>query len=184
MTTRRLPLLVAFSLLFAGCAAGGAAPTPSPLPSATPAAPDSAAPATDGPDEPVGTDAGGGGDPGNPGPGAGDATVVFPRPGTLNPRLVGIAELEAEVDGRQVIIKASWWSGVEPCNVLDSVGVEREGTTFTIGLREGTGDPNAICTEQALLKATLVNLGELEPGTYTVQAAGEGEAEPITVTVG
>ena len=182
MTTRRLPLLVAFSLLFAACAAGGAAPTPSPLPSATAAAPDSAAPATDGPDEPVGTDAGGGGDPGNPG--AGDARVVFPRPGTLNPKLVGIAELEAEVDGRQVIVKASWWSGVEPCNVLDSVGVEREGTTFTIGLREGTGDPNAMCIEIAELKATLVDLGELEPGTYTIQAAGEGEAEPITVTVG
>ncbi len=183
MNTRRLLPLVAFSLLVAACTAGAAAPTPSPVPSSTAAAPDSAAPATDGPDEPVGTDAGGGGDPGNPGPGAGDARVVFPRPGTLNPKLVGIAELEAEVDGRQVIVKPSWWSGVEPCNVLDSVGVERKGTTFTIGLREGTGDPNAMCIELAELKATLVDLGEVEPGTYTIEAAGDGEAEPITVTV-
>ncbi len=169
-------------MLLAACSAGAAAPTPSPVPSATAAAPDSAAPATDGPDEPVGTDAGGGGDPGVPGAG-GDARVVFPRPGTLNPKLVGIAELDAEVDGRQVIVKASWWSGVEPCNVLDSVGVEREGTTFTIGLREGTGDPNAMCIELAELKATLVDLGEVEPGTYTIEAAGDDEAEPITVTV-
>jgi hypothetical protein len=182
MNTRRLPLLVALSLLVAACAAAGAAPTPSAVPSATAPAPDSAAPPTDGPDEPVGTDVGGG-DAGVPGPGDGEPRVVFPRPGTVNPRLVGIAELEAEVDGRQVIVKASWWSGVEPCNVLDSVGVERDATTFTIGLREGTGDLNAVCIEIAELKATLVDLGELEPGTYTIQAAGEGEAEPITVTV-
>ena len=181
MISRRFALLASLSFLLLACSAGAAAPTPSgsPSPTATPAA-QATSPSPSEPDEPVGS-APGGGEPGDPGAGA--PQIVFPKPGTLNPRLVGVSELEAEVDGRQVIVKASWWSGVEPCHVLDSVGVQRDATTITIGLREGTGDPGAMCIEIAQLKATLIDLGELEPGTYTIQAAGEGEAKPITVTV-
>jgi hypothetical protein len=39
-----------------------------------------------------------------------------------------------------------------------------------------------MCIEIAELKATIVDLGELEPGDYSIRA-GEGEAPPITVTV-
>jgi hypothetical protein len=40
-----------------------------------------------------------------------------------------------------------------------------------------------MCIEIAMYKATIVDLGELEPGEYTIRAS-EGEAPPITVTVG
>jgi hypothetical protein len=116
-------------------------------------------------------------------PGVGQAKLVMPRPGQLNPRPVGAALLEPAVDGHHVLVRVTWWSGVEPCNVLDSIKVDRSGTDITIQLIEGSGDANAICVEMAQQKATIVDLGELEPGTYTISAGGKGDAIPVTVTV-
>jgi hypothetical protein len=116
-------------------------------------------------------------------PGVGQPKLVIPRPGQLNPRPVGAARLEPAVDGHHVLIRVMWWSGVEPCHILDSVKVERSGTDIAIQLVEGTGDAQAICIEIAEQKATIVDLGELEPGTYTISAAGKGDATPVTVTV-
>jgi hypothetical protein len=178
-------------VLLLGSCSSAAAPSSSPPPAdASP----SAAP-TDG------RGSTGGGAPGNPGlpdptapiggivhptpvePGFGRPKLVIPRPGQLNPRPVGAASLESAVNGRHVIVKVTWWSGVEPCNVLDSVKVERSGTTITIQLIEGTGDARAICIEIAELKATIVDLGEFEPGTYTISAAGKGDATPVMIIV-
>ena len=143
----------------------------------------------------------GGGAPGNPGqsdpnspiggivnpipvdPGFGQPKLVIPRPGQQNPRPVGAASLEPAVTGHHVLVKVTWWSGVEPCNVLDSVTVERSRTNITIQLIEGTGDANAICIEIAEQKATIVDLGELNAGTYTISAGGKGDAAPVTITV-
>jgi hypothetical protein len=116
-------------------------------------------------------------------PALGQAKLVIPRPGQLNPRPVGAASLEPAVTGHHVLVKVTWWSGVEPCNVLDSVLVDRSGTDITIQLVEGTSDANAICMEMAEQKSTIVDLGELEPGTYTISAGGKGDAAPVTVTV-
>jgi hypothetical protein len=153
------------------------------------------------PETPVGggvdPDAGGGGQPpgagGAPGvaappgvaepPGAGQPQVVQPRPGTVDPHEVGITTLVAKVEGRQVLLNARWWSGVEPCNVLDHIVVDPQGETFTIGLFEGSADPDAMCIEIAVEKLTVIDLGELEPGTYTIEASS-GEAAPISVVVG
>ncbi len=107
---------------------------------------------------------------------------MIARPGQLNLRPLSAMLLEATVDGRRVLVKATWWSGVEPCNVLDSVKVDRSGFDIAITLIEGTGDPNAMCIEIAMQKATIIDLGELEPGTYTITSPG-GEATPVTVTV-
>lgn len=129
-----------------------------------------------------GSGVGGPVDPAPVDPGTGQAALVIPKPGQLNPRPLPAAKLEATVDGRRVLVKATWWSGVEPCNVLDSVRVERSGTDIAITLIEGTSDPGAACIELAQEKATIVDLGELEPGTYTITSPG-GEAPPVTVTV-
>ena len=83
---------------------------------------------------------------------------------------------------RRVLVKATWWSGIEPCNVLDSVKVERSGSDIEITLIEGTGDPNAICIEIAEQKATIVDLGELEPGTYRISSPG-GDATPVVIVI-
>jgi hypothetical protein len=116
-------------------------------------------------------------------PAVGQAKLVMPRPGQLNPRPVGAALLEPAVDGHHVLVRVTWWSGVEPCNVLDSVRVDRSGNDITIQLIEGSGDANAICVEMAQQKATIVDLGELESGTYTISDGGKGDATPVTITV-
>jgi hypothetical protein len=130
-----------------------------------------------GPDDPVT----GPSDPGGGDPGAG-GDLVIPQPGTLNPHPVSVEGIEANVDGRHVTAKLTWTSGVEPCYVLDSVVVSRDGTTIDLTVVEGTGDPNAICIEIAKTKSTIVDLGELEPGTYTISAT-DSQIPPITVTV-
>jgi hypothetical protein len=71
---------------------------------------------------------------------------------------------------------------VEPCSVLDSVRVERSGTDIALTPVEGSSDPNAICIEVALLKATIVDLGDLEPGTYRISSPGS-DAPPVVITI-
>jgi hypothetical protein len=115
-------------------------------------------------------------------PGAGQPALVIPRPGQLNPHPVGAALLEPAVDGHHVIVKVTWWSGVEPCNVLDSVKIDRTGNAIVLTLIEGSGDANAVCIELAQQKATIVDLGDLEPGDYTI-SSNLGDATPVTITV-
>ncbi len=187
-TTLRRPwlALAAFALAsVVGCAGSAAA-------SVQPVSPSSAA-------TPVPSDLGGGGSGGNPGtgvvapgdgatdpgiggPDAGQPLLVVAKPGQLSPHPVGAMLLEPAVEGRRVLVKVTWYSGVEPCHVLDSVDIDQGANEFVITIVEGTSDPNAMCIEIAQLKATIVDLGELEPGEYTIRS-GEGEAPPVTVIV-
>lgn len=201
MTTSRIairPILVvalaAATVLTACSAAGpapatGAAPTASAGPTALPSA---GPPSSDG-----GSGGAGGGSAGDPGsgvpvepplnpnpvdPGAGQPILVRPLPGRANPHPVAAVALQASVDGRHVIVKISWYGGIEPCSVLDSVTIQRSGTDIVLTPVEGSSDPTAICPEIALLKATIVDLGELEPGTWRI-AAGGSTAVPIEITI-
>jgi hypothetical protein len=188
-TAVRPVVLGQLAVLIAAACSSAAAPTAPPA-TTSPASP-SVAPS-------IGAGGGSSGDPGgtdpslpvaNPAdptpvdPGFGQAKRVIPRPGQVNPRPVGVAKLEPAVDGHRVVVRVTWWSGVEPCNVLDSVKVDRSGTDITIQLIEGSADPGAICIEIAEQKATIVDLGELEPGTYTIFPDGKGEAKPVTAVV-
>jgi len=134
------------------------------------------------------------GDPGDPGPGGGgvdpgpggmpddaQATIVTPVAGLVDIHDVGAASLRAAVDGRRVTVKLAWWSGVEPCSVLAGVGIVRDGSTFTLTVREGSAARDVACIEIAVFKATIVGLGALDPGTYTIRA--HGDAAPVEVTV-
>ena len=171
------------ALILAGCGATVPPPTspvPSPAPSVGPPG------GTGG-----GSSGGSGGSgigigipvvPGPVGPGPGQPTLVVPRPGQLNPHPMSPEKLEASVDGRHVLVKVIWTSGVEPCNVLDSVQVDREGRTFAITVLEGSGDPNAVCIEIAQQKATIVDLGELDPGLISI-VAPNGNAAPLNIQI-
>lgn len=179
---RRLSIVALAALLAglaAGCAAGAATAPPSavePTPSAP--SPDSGAPTDGGAVTLPPPREGGGGalpQPGMP-------ELVVPRPGQQLVHPVAVSELAASVEGRTVILNARWWSGVEPCSVLDSVGVERDGSTITVSLFEGTSDPDAMCIAIAVEKVTVIDLGELDPGTYTV-TADPGDAAAIVVEV-
>ena len=177
MTTLRgtAASLLLIASLVSACAGAVASPPPTGAAPTAPPSGDTSPGAS--PDQPI---TGGGGGSGPVGPG--QPTLVLPKPGQRNVHPVAIEELSARVAGRHVVLNARWWSGVEPCNVLDSVAVKKDGNTFTVSVREGTGDGNGICIEIAMLKATPIDLGELDPGVYTV-VAGEGTAPPITVTV-
>lgn len=86
------------------------------------------------------------------------------------------------MDGRHVLVKVSWYGGVEPCSVLDSVTDERTDRTIALTVIEGSSNLTAICPEIALLKATIVDLGELEPGAWTITAP-KSDATPIQLTI-
>jgi hypothetical protein len=165
-------------LILAACGAAGAT---------TPAGTN---PATAGPETPIGSDAtppdiggnpGAGDNPGGGNPGA-DGELTFLQPGQLDVHPVPAGSLEAAVDGRKVTVRIGWTSGVEPCNVLDSIVVERTEMGFAITLREGHAPGDNICIEIAKFKFALVDLGELEPGTYTISDA-TGGAGPIEVVI-
>ncbi|HUQ77469.1 MAG TPA: hypothetical protein VM427_01185 [Patescibacteria group bacterium] len=177
-----LVLAIAAGMTVGACTSAGAPAASDPPPShRTPAA----------------SDPGGGGTGGDPGtgigidlpinqlpidPGTGQPILVVPRPGQANIRAISPIALQASVDGRRVLVKLTWYSGVEPCNVLDSIEISRSGTDIAITPFEGTGNANAMCIEIAVLKATIVDLGELEPGTYRIGSPGS-TASPLEITV-
>jgi hypothetical protein len=193
MTTTRRPsplvLLVLVSSAALGACGGTAGPSIS-TPSASPAS-------SLANDLPTTIPVPGGGSSGDPGsgvvgnppidptpvdPGAGQPALVIPRPGQANIHPVAPTVLQASVDGRRVLVKVTWYGGVEPCSILDSVKVERSGNDIAITPFEGSGDVDAMCIEIAVLKATIVDLGELEPGAYRISSPGS-EAPPIEITV-
>ena len=149
---RPLVLAALAAVLTIGACAGGAAPAPS----SSPSSPPSASPAPSAP-------GGGGSSPGDQGrssvsrairdrsiPAPASRKFVIPKPGQLNPRIPPASSLEASVDGKRVLVKVRWTSGVEPCYVLDSVKVVRVATDIAITLVEGSSDANAICIEIAM----------------------------------
>jgi hypothetical protein len=165
--------------------APSAMPSKEPSPSVPPAA------STD-----PGSTAGGGsaGDPGtgagtdpSPGPFPGDpidgpAQIVQPLPGRINPHPVAPIKLEASVDGPHVLVKVTWYGGVAPCSVLDSVTVTRSGNDIAITPFEGASNVNVACIDIALLKATIVDLGDVDPGTWRISSPGS-DAAAIEVTI-
>lgn len=108
--------------------------------------------------------------------------VVVPRPGQLDVHDVSAESLTATVDGRRVSVAVDWWSGVEPCTILDTIVVASGESGFAITLREGRGPGEVACIAIAELHRAVVDLGELEPGTYTISDA-TGGAPPIEVVV-
>jgi hypothetical protein len=88
------------------------------------------------------------------------AEPVEPRPGMAGVRPHIFDHAVVGDDGRTVTV--FFWSGVEPCYVLDHVDVEYGATAVTITLYEGH-DPDAgdvACIEIALLNKVVVELDE------------------------
>ena len=185
-------LAVAAAIGLAACA-GSAALSTSPAPLASPSIPRGNLPSGS---PPAGDPGGGGGSAGDPGTGVGVAPVdpapldplagqpklVQPLPGRLNPHPVVPTAIQVSVDGRHVLVKVSWYGGVDPCSVLDSVTVVRSGNDIHVTPVEGASDGNAMCIELALLKATIVDLGDLEPGTWRISSPGS-DVPPVVLTI-
>ncbi len=126
---------------------------------------------TGAPDEPAQTlpDDGAGDPPDEAGP-----ERVEPRPGMANVRPRSFEEAEP-LDERTLAVR--FWSGVEPCYVLDRVEVEESDETVTITLYEGSdpAEPDAVCIEIALWKEVLVELDAPLDGREVVDGAGAAE---------
>lgn len=90
----------------------------------------------------------------------GGAQPVEPRPGMAD--VHPLAFDEAVVSDDETSVTVFFWSGVEPCDVLDHVDVRYGGDAITITLFEGH-DPSAgdvACIEIAQLKMTDVRLDQ------------------------
>jgi hypothetical protein len=112
-----------------------------------------------------------------------EPTLVVVHPGQAGLRDINPVELRSRIDqAGHVIVRVRWWGGIEPCEVLDSVEIVRQGTTFTIAARVGSGGGKVACIEIARDTATLVDLGILPAGQYTMRAAS-GNAPAISVTI-
>jgi hypothetical protein len=113
-----------------------------------------------------------------------NSTIVVVHPGQVDLREVHPVRLTYLIDAAgHVIVRLRWWGGIEPCEVLDSVAVARDGATFTITARVGSAPGGQfVCIDIARDTATLVDLGVLASGQYTVHPSA-GDAAPITVTV-
>jgi hypothetical protein len=190
LTTRTLPAVLLTILTLGAC---GAAAGPSPTSTATPAPTPTAVPGDGGAGGGTiggGGNAGGGGVGGgiiDPGPGGdpilGQATFVGPTAGLINQHPVNVQRVRAAVDDRGATAELRWWSGVPPCNALDSVRIDRDETARTIRLTviEGSGRDEVACIDIAQLKATLVDLGKLAAGTWTISAEGDAPAIQLEV---
>ncbi|MEU7689852.1 hypothetical protein OHB01_13240 [Microbispora hainanensis] len=137
------------ALLFLAVACGGTSST-----SASPEQPDGSPTGTDA-DQAVSVPAAPAAPSGAP---SGTPSPVAPAGPTLHPRKVPWESATPTDDGRALDIV--WWSGVEPCNVLDHVEVTETAREVTVTLYEGQDrrSPDAVCIAIAILKTTKVQL--------------------------
>jgi hypothetical protein len=122
--------------------------------------------ATDGPDTPVSSGPITGDPPDDTGP-----LVVEPRTGMADVYARPFDTATVAEDDTTVTI--DFVGGVEPCSVLDRVGVRYDVSTVTITLFEGR-DPNAgdvACIEIGVLKRVVVQLDEPVAGRAIVDGA-------------
>ncbi|MEU9834301.1 hypothetical protein AB0D67_22475 [Streptosporangium sp. NPDC048047] len=83
---------------------------------------------------------------------------VRPEGHTVNPRKARWLTAKPSKDGRS--LRVVWWSGVEPCTVLDRVSVKETARRVTVTLWEGPSSKaqNVACIDIAVKKMTTVKL--------------------------
>jgi hypothetical protein len=97
--------------------------------------------------------------------------VVEPRPGMVNVFSTAFDTATIGEDDRTLTI--TFWSGIEPCSVLDHVEVRYGADAVTVTLYQGS-DPNAkdvACIEIAVLKQVTITLDEPLAGRAILDGA-------------
>jgi hypothetical protein len=91
-------------------------------------------------------------------PAAKDPQPVKPTGNAINVHKIRWTKAKAVSKGKKV--QLTWWSGVEPCTVLDRVKVKETAKKVTITLYEGTSPKakNMSCIMIAVEKTTTVKL--------------------------
>ena len=116
-----------------------------------------------------------------PGPNkGGGGEVVTPRPG-----MAGVHPVEWDIvrladDGDSLWVR--WWSGVEPCHVLDRVDVQAGRRVIMVSLFEGhvPGRQDVACPEMALLKEVEVAFTQPLDGRKIIDGAKLAELRDST----
>ena len=93
-------------------------------------------------------------------PGTGEPQIVEPRPGMDDVRSTAFAT--ATIGDGDTTLTIDFWSGVEPCSVLDHVDVSYGADAVTVTLFQGS-DPNAgqvACIDIAVQKQVTITLDE------------------------
>ena len=109
--------------------------------------------------------------PGGGGPGTGAPQVVEPTPGMDNVRPTAFDT--ATIGGDDTTMTIVFWSGVEPCSVLDHVDVSYAVDTVTVRLFQGS-DPHAgdvACIDIAVQKQVTITVDEPLAGRHIVDGA-------------
>ena len=98
-------------------------------------------------------------------------SIAVPQPGQEDVRPIMWQEVEKGMDDQTVTLY--YYSGVEPCYVLDHVDVEYGKKEVTITLFEGhtPGEGDTPCIEIAIYTATVVELDEPLDGRKVVEGA-------------
>jgi hypothetical protein len=102
---------------------------------------------------------------------AGEPQIVEPTPGMTN--VVPTAFDTATIGDDDTTLTIVFWSGVEPCSVLDRVDVSYGADAVTVALFQGS-DPNAgdvACIEIAVQKQVTITLNEPLAGRAVVDGA-------------
>jgi hypothetical protein len=168
-----LTLVAALVPALAACSLGPASSTPSSVAPSTSTPPDTSVTAP--PSDPSG-------DPSIEPPVG--AKPVVPKPGqAIDVHPVSAESLSARVDGSTIHVKATWWSGVEPCTILDSIVVDKGDGTYTVTLREGSSPQEIACIAIAEQHVTEFEIPDVPAGSWKILDAG-GVAPPVEVTVG
>ena len=157
MRVRAVAFLIVLSMSACGASSDG---------SSTSVVPGGGSTGNTGSDAPVTMTPGPGGDVGT-----GRPQRVKPRPGMADVRAVGWENARQTPDGRK--LRITYWSGVEPCNVLDRVDVSYDPQQIVVTLYEGY-DPDAedvACIEIAVKKVVVVDLEEPVAGRKIVDGA-------------
>ena len=168
---RSTAVLLALTVALAACSVGPATSGSSSVAPSASAPPD--APVTAPPIDPSV-------DPSAPPVGA---KPVLPKPGqAVNVHPIAADSLSARVDGSTILVKATWWSGVEPCTIFDSIVVDQGEGTYTVTLREGNSPQEIACIAIAEQHVTEFEIPNVAAGTWTILDSG-GTAPPVEVTV-
>ena len=168
---RSTAVLLALTVALAACSIGPATSAPPSVAPSGSAPPDT--PVTAPPSDPSV-------DPSAPPVGA---KPVLPKPGqAINVHPIAADSLSARVDGSTILVKATWWSGVEPCTIFDSIVVDQGEGTYTVTLREGNSPQEIACIAIAEQHVTEFEIPNVAAGTWTILDSG-GTAPPVEVTV-
>jgi hypothetical protein len=156
---RRAAAAVALAVLLAACGGSGpdapvSAPDPVPPPGAGGTPPDAAV-------------APGAGAPG------GDPQIVVPRSGMADVR-PRPWEWATPREGDERVVDITFWSGVEPCAVLERVDVDERDDAVVVTLFEGRdpGSARVPCPDLAVQKQVSVELSEPLGARQVLDGAG------------